>query len=353
MKSKVYFTEVVTNDLADRVTGLKKILEIMSSEVFYERGEYIPVKITIGDSQCVYNINTELVKTVVTMLKNKGTKPFLFDTNVIYEGQRQNAVDHLTLAQNKGFGHNRVGAPFVIADGVFGLDGREFAIQGSYIHKVKVPSFVGIVDSLVVLSHATGHIVSGYAGAIKNVAMGMSCRPTKQVQHSALKPKITEKKCIYCRCCLIICPEKAIIAQGDKAFIDPEKCVGCGECLCACKFNAVSINWEEEPLVFARKMAETAHCILNKFKKKIFINFAFDITKECDCISRKNEKMVARNLGIFASQDIVSVDRATADLSYRYRETEFLETTKRIYDTMIEYSAELGTGNPEYDLVEI
>lgn len=350
MASKVYFAPVEGNTGEERATGLKKLLQALDGEMKYARHEYVPVKVTIGDSGCVYNVSPELVKMVVSALKSKGAKPFLFDTNVIYEGRRQNAVDHLTLVQNKGFSHNRVGAPFIIADGVFGLDGKEFAVPGKHIRKIKVPTFVGLTDTLVVLSHATGHIVSGYAGAIKNVAMGLSCRPTKQVQHSALKPKIIEKKCTGCGCCLVLCPVKAISWRGKMAFIDQEKCLGCGECLCACKFEAILINWDEDPLVFARRMTEVAHCILKQFKNKLFINFAFDVTKNCDCISAKNDQMIARDIGLLASSDIVSLDRATTDLLGAGQKTDFLPSKKKIYDTMISYGVELGMGNAEYEL---
>lgn len=351
-QSKVYFVPVEGISGEERIAGLKKLLPMLDGEMKYSPNEYLPVKITIGDSGCVHNVNPDLVRTVVATLKSKGAKPFLFDTNVIYKGQRQNAVDHLTLAQNKGFGHNRVGAPFIIADGVFGLDGKEFAVNGKHIQKIRVPSFVGMVDSLVALSHVTGHIVSGYAGAIKNVAMGLACRPTKQVQHSTLKPKISQKKCASCGCCLVICPVKAISWQGSKAFIEQEKCIGCGECLCACKFNAILINWDEDPLVFAQRMTEVAHSILKQFKDKLYVNFAFDVTKECDCISTKNDEMIARDIGILASRDIVSLDRATTDLLYERRKTDFLPARKKIYDTMLEYGVELGMGSAEYELVE-
>jgi uncharacterized Fe-S center protein len=288
---------------------------------------------------------------VVSYIKAKGAKPFLFDTGVIYEGRRKNAVDHLNLVQNKGFSHSRVGAPFIIADGLFGGDGKEIEINAAHIKKIKVPSFVGLLDNLVVLSHITGHIVSGYAGAIKNVAMGMSCRPTKQVQHSSVKPHVIEQKCTSCGCCLLVCAAKAISSKDAKAFINPQICLGCAECICACKFDAISINWQEDSLIFAKRMAEVANFILSEFKNKFFINFAFDITKECDCISTKEEMMIARNLGILASFDIVSLDKASVDLAVAYRQTDFLKDMKNVYETMLKHAQKIGMGNLEYNLI--
>ncbi|MFQ5680870.1 MAG: DUF362 domain-containing protein, partial [Candidatus Omnitrophota bacterium] len=264
--------------------------------------------------------------------------------------ERQNAVDHLNLVQSKGFGHSRAGAPYIIADGVFGRDGCELDIASSVLKKIKVPSFVGMLDSLVVLSHITGHILAGYAGAIKNVAMGMSCRPTKQVQHSSLRPHIIREKCALCRCCMEICPVKAIAQRGNTAEIDKALCLGCGECLCACKFDAVSVNWDEDEDIFARRMAETAQAILDKFKNKLFINFAWDISKECDCISTAKEEIIAADLGILASSDILALEKATVDL-VRQTGKDFPGGNRA--DKMLSAGHRAGLGNLEYRLIEI
>ncbi|MBP7216219.1 MAG: DUF362 domain-containing protein [Candidatus Omnitrophica bacterium] len=239
MKSDVYFVSLSSSHLKERQVALARLIEKANPHLTFREGEFVPVKITIGDTDCVYHVHPALVSMIIAAIAQQKAKPFLFDTSVIYKGQRQNAIDHLALAQRKGFTYEQTGAPFIVADGVFGNDGKEFTVSSNDIKKVRTPSFVGMVDSLLVLSHATGHIVSGYAGAIKNVAMGMSCRATKQVQHSSLKPSVIEKRCTACGCCIAICPVKAITYVKKKAFIDQGVCVGCGECLCACKFDAI------------------------------------------------------------------------------------------------------------------
>jgi len=353
MKSDVYLIEIKENDLEARCGALQKLLENITPFENYKKDEFIPVKLTIGDSQCVYNMHPELVKIIISEIKKSKARPFLFDTNVIYKGERLNAINHLNLAQSKGFGHTKVGAPFIIADGAFGQDGKEHAIESDYIKKIKIPSFIGSLDSLLVLSHATGHILTGYAGAIKNVSMGMVSKPTKQAQHSSLKPHVIEKRCAACGCCIKICPAQAISFKKEKAFIDQAKCLGCGECLCACKFDAIFINWSEDHDVFAKRMVETAIFILSKFKNKFFITFGFDITKECDCISTKNEKIFSENIGILASRDPLAIDKATVDLVNKgkdlFKETGLLETHK----TMFEYGLKKGLGNPDYNLIKI
>jgi len=350
MKSVVYFSKTNNKNVEERAGALKRLIKAADPFAGCKKDEIIPVKITIGDSQCVYHVSPELVKIVVSELKAKKARPFLFDTNVIYKGERQNAVDHLTLANNKGFGHSKIGAPFVVADGLLGQDGKEHHIHSDHINKIKTPSFVGMTDSLVVISHVTGHILAGYAGAIKNVAMGMSCKPTKQVQHSSVKPCVTAQKCTACGCCISICPVSAISWKEETALIDPKVCVGCGECLCACKFDAIGVNWKEDALIFCKKIADTAEFILSKFKNKFFINFLFDVTKECDCISAKNEQIIMQDLGILASTDALSVDKAAADLINKGEDVFLKAQGRGEYNEMFKYAAQKKLGNLGYDL---
>lgn len=356
MKSDVYFIKLDDTDTRKRNAALLKLLEHADPFSNYKKNEFIPVKLTIGDTKCVYHVNPDLVKSVIACIKDKEAKPFIFDTNVIYKGSRLNAVDHLTLAQNKGFAHSRVGAPFIVADGIFGHDGKEHVLDSEYIKKIKVPSFVGMLDNLVVLSHATCHILSGYAGSLKNVAMGMVSRPTKKAQHSSLKPHVIEEKCTSCGRCIDICPANAIFKRGErawKAFIDKSKCLGCGECLCACNFGAIFINWGEDTDIFAKRMIDVAKFILSKFKNKFFINFAFDVTKECDCISTKNEKIICGDIGILASKDIVALDKATLDLINTGEDLIFKEKSQTTHNTMLQYAHKKGLGNLDYTLIEL
>ncbi len=76
-------------------------------------------------------------KVVVKKLKKQGAKPFVFDTNVIYHGKRQNAVDHLNLAYQKGFAPGRIGCPYIIADSVFGSDSIALKADFKNIQEIK------------------------------------------------------------------------------------------------------------------------------------------------------------------------------------------------------------------------
>ena len=233
----------------------------------FKKGSFVGIKMTIGDKGSTGYIKPESVSLLVRKLKKQGAKPFVFDTNVIYKGQRQNAVDHLTLAYNKGFTPGKLGCPYIIADGVFGNDSHRVKFDFKNVKEIKIPSLVMVLEDLIVLSHVTGHMMSGYAASIKNVAMGLASRAGKQVQHSSLKPTIDVGKCTLCGTCIEHCPVSAISEHSGKAYINSRICVGCAECISACKLDAVTINWNEDPLIFIERMTEYATGILSKVKR--------------------------------------------------------------------------------------
>jgi len=355
MKNKIYFLPIKEDKLDNYLPHIKKGFNEIANLFPFNKNEVIPIKITIGDSTCTHNIKPEVIKIIIDILRKKETKPFLFDTSVIYKGRRQNAIDHLSLAQTKGFSLARLSIPYIIADGLFGLDGKEYKIDSEYLDKIKIPSFIGLLDNLIVVSHITGHILTSYAGAIKNIAMGMSCKPTKQVIHSSEKQKIIEERCTYCGCCLEVCPANAIILQQEQqiALIQKELCTGCGECLCVCKYAAIQPIWKENHLIFIKRLVDVAHFILSKFKKKIFINFLIDITENCDCVSDYREKKLCHNIGILIGEDVLSIEKASIDLisqqGFKYDD----ENSKLNIETLLYYGKEKGIGVLDYEIIKI
>jgi len=318
----------------------------------FKKNSFVGIKMTVGDEKNRGFIKPEIVRLVVDHLKERGTRPFVFDTNVIYKGKRQNAIDHLNLAYKKGFTSDNLGCPYIIADSVFGTDSISIPVDFKNIREIKVPSIVRVLDDLIVLSHVTGHIMSGYAASIKNVAMGMASRAGKQIQHSSIKPQTRTDSCTMCECCIEVCPVSAISVRDEKAFIDSDICIGCGECISACKFDAVNINWQEDAEVFAERMAEYACGILSRIKRRLFFNFAFDITEECDCISGDDPRIVD-DLGIFASRDVLAVDKACYDI-LRGESDVFSRNGKiNSHIHLFRYAEEIGLGSLDYKIIEI
>jgi uncharacterized Fe-S center protein len=351
MKPEVYFKPVL--DSNQRRDCLVEVLDSLQSWFkTLKQGEIVGIKTTIGDSKNRGHIKPELIKLVVDKLNALEVKSFCFDTNVIYKGMRMNAVDHMNLAYSKGFSPEHLGCPFIIADGVFGTDSRVMKVNLKNLKEIRVPSLIMVLENLIVLSHITGHMLTGYAASIKNVGMGMASRAGKQIQHSSVKPSIIKDKCTLCGCCIDICPVGAISKKQDKAFIDSSVCIGCGECIGACKFDAVQINWEEDANIFIERTTEYARGILSQIKRKIFLNFAFDITKECDCLAGDDPKIV-EDAGIFASDDILAVDKACFDVLAGKGDVFAKHQNTRVHLHQFSYAQEIGLGSLDYELIRL
>ena len=351
MKPRVYFKSL--QDSGDRQNCLAEVLDRPLSEwEGIKQDEIVGIKSTVGDTENRGYIKPELIKLVVNKLKGMNLKPFVFDTNVIYKGMRMNAIDHLSLAYEKGFGSEHLGCPFISADGIFGADSRAININLKNLKEIRVPSLISILENLVVLSHITGHMLTGYAASIKNVGMGMASRAGKQIQHSSVKPRIIKDKCTLCGCCIDVCPAGAISKKQDqdRVLIDSSLCLGCGECISACKYDAIQINWQEDTNIFLERIAEYAWGILTRIKRRIFFNFAFDITKECDCLAG-NDPNIINDVGIFASDDILAVDKACFDiLTSKGGDVFARHQNTQAHLHQFNYAQEIGLGNLDYEL---
>ncbi len=351
MKPEVFFSRLKKGEKkSDCLNTLLSGIDAYISE--FKKDCFVGIKMTVGDSGSTGYVKPEVVNVLVEKLKSQGAKPFVFDTNVIYKGQRQNSVDHLNLAYGKGFTPDKLGCPYIIADSVFGTDSRVIKANFKNVKEIKVPSLVKVLEDLIVLSHVTGHMMSGYAGSIKNVAMGMASRAGKQIQHSSMTPSIKPSECTLCGCCIEVCPVSAISENRGKAFINSNLCIGCGECIACCKFDAVKINWREDTNIFAERMAEFACGILSGIKRKIFINAAFDITEECDCISGDDPR-IAGDLGIFASRDVLAVDKACYDMLTESNDIFSRKEKIKAHLHQFKYAHKIGLGSLSYNLVEL
>ncbi|MEW6599898.1 MAG: DUF362 domain-containing protein [Nitrospirota bacterium] len=351
MESEVYFSPLQKQQ--SRTDCFETLVRAIARDVSqFSAGSFVGIKMTVGDEGSTGFIQPELVRVLVETLKGQGAKPFVFDTNVIYSGRRQNSVDHLNLAYRKGFTPDKLGCPYIIADSVFGTDSKSVKVDFHNVKELKVPSLVTVLEDLIVLSHVTGHIMSGFAASMKNVAMGMASRAGKQIQHSSLKPYIDTFKCSLCGACIEHCPVSAISEQSGKAFINSGLCIGCCECISACKLDAVNINWREDANIFAERMAEYACGILSMIKRKLFINFAFDVTEECDCISGNDPRIVS-DTGIFASSDVLAVDKTCFDMLTRSRDIFSRGGRIKAHLHEFQYAEKIGLGSTHYRLVEI
>ncbi len=218
--------------------------------------------------------------------------------------------------------------------------------------EVGIAREIAYADALVNLSHFTGHLVTHYGAALKNLGMGCSSRAGKLNQHSSVKPSVIEKKCTGCLVCLQWCPTNSIREVDDKAKINKATCIGCGQCLSVCKFDAIHYNWGISSQEVQERMVEHAFAVLKNKKDKItHLTFLTHITLDCDCLA-KDEKPVVNDIGILASNNPVAIDKAALDLIEQYAGSKFGNITQRnnLPLTQIYYAESLGMGSSNYNL---
>ncbi len=354
MPANVYFIPVADGLSADKqAIAMAKIFETSGASQTIGRNDFVAIKVHVGEKKNTTHVKPELVKELVEKTKVLGGQPFLTETSTLYKGERENAIKHILHAHNHGFGIENIGAPFIMSDGLTGNTEYEVEINGELHKTVKVAREVLSADTLFVVSHPTGHPAAGLGACIKNIGMGLASRMGKMRQHSAMLPEVNNKSCQYCQKCIKWCPQDAIIEQGGKAFIIAEKCIGCGECLAVCRFDAVKYDWNAESGYMQRSMAEHAYgSVIGKPGKCFYFNVLIDMTKDCDCFSVKQHKLIP-DIGILASDDPVAIDKATLDLTAKAHGKTLAEMSYAHHDAMIQIShaAKIGMGSLDYQLI--
>jgi uncharacterized Fe-S center protein len=308
-----------------------------------------------GEEENVGYVNPSYIATIVKAIKKMQARVFLTDTNALYKGSRTNTVEHLDLAYRHGFTPQNVGAPAVIADGIKSDEDQQVKIKGDFIKTAYVASGIRKADSLVVVSHFKGHIVSGFGGAIKNLGMGCASRRGKLIQHGGIAPVVYAQKCVSCGACIEKCPVEAIQYVERKAKINPKICIGCAGCIAACPVAAIDVQWEKGADVLQEKMVEYAKAaVKDKEDDCVYLNFAIKITKECDCLAKDDPKVVS-DIGIFLSFDPVAIDAASADKVNEAAGKDIIKELHpdRDWRRQLVHAEKIKLGSCVYELVKI
>jgi uncharacterized Fe-S center protein len=311
--SKVYF--IKETDKVDKLLEKAELGKIIAKD------DFVVLKIHFGERGNTAFLKPDRVKPLVKRVRKLGGNPFWADANTLYEGGRQNTLDHLQTAFDHGYTFGKTGAHVLIADGLHGKTAEKIQVNYKHFKILKVAPLIFEADVLISLAHFKGHMLTGFGGAIKNVGMGLGTRVGKLDMHTDCEN----------------CPERTT---------------------CLKKKNIESC-WVGSPDLVQEKMTEYATGILERFKnKRAFINFITDVTENCDCMEYNSEPMVP-DIGILASFDPVAIDQASIDLvnqtEGRIKGNDKFNT---IYpgvnwETQLSYGEEIGLGSRKYELVAL
>lgn len=293
-KSKVYFTKEITPE------SLIKIYEKLGVEL---KGK-IGVKVSTGEAGAKGYLKADLIGPFVQKLN--GT---IIECNTAYPGKRNNAKEHLKVAEAHGF-TSFADVDIMDADGEFKVpvkDGKhlKYDIIGENFKKY---------DSIVNLAHGKGHAMGGFGANLKNQSIGIASRNGKAYIHSC--------------------------GQTE----DPDECW--------------KVEYEQKD--FIESMAEAAKAVSDYLKEEgkqiVYITVMNAISVDCDCDKNQGDP-VMEDLGILASLDPVANDQAFIDMLWNSNDpghTKMMERVDRQEGRHItEYAEEIGLGSTKYELIEI
>ncbi len=288
--SKVYFTKDISSN------GLLKIYKALN----YELKGKVAVKISTGEPGGHNFLQPQLIKELVQKLN--GT---IVECNTAYPGRRNTTEAHLETIKEHGFLNI---APCDIMDSEGEM---ELSIQnGFHLKKNYIGKNFENYDSMLVLSHFKGHMMGGFGGALKNIAIGIASSHGKVLIHTAGKSE-----------------------TFDDAFSTDQDS-------------------------FLESMADANKSVIDYMGAEniAYISVANRLSVDCDCDSHPAEPEMA-DIGIFASLDPVSIDKACVDAVYNSPD----EGKKALIERMesrhgirtVEAAHELGLGDIEYKLINI
>ncbi len=359
--SKVFFLPI-EKSLTDE--GFSKLLNSAADKRGIRPMDTLAVKIHPGEEGNTSFVSPKYVNRIIEALDPGTDRVFLTDTTVLYPGKRMTAPDYLKLIHEHGFGMPDT-PPFIIADGLHGEDETTVKMPESFhTDEAHIAFTISSSDTLAVISHFKGHLLSGFGGALKNLGMGCASRAGKLYQHSSVKPLIKTEKCTACGICAAHCHVKAI-SVGAYAKIDSAICTGCGECLGRCPEEAVRVSWNQNMNIFLKRMAEYAWATVHVSRPVVYVNFLTSIVPDCDCMQDSKAPFVD-DIGILAAIDPVAIDTASLDLvtAAPASENSPVKAGKGVNKftayrpdingiLQLSIAESIGLGSMEYELIEI
>jgi uncharacterized Fe-S center protein len=300
----------------------ERLLRRVQLENVVKKGEPVAVKMHFGSWGAFKIIRPAFVRKVVDSVREAGGKPFVCDT------VRIKGIDYLEVAAQNGITPQSVNAPVILADGLNGLDYVKVECSQK-MPFAPVASCIHDAPSMIVLSHCKGHVQAGYAGAVKNLAMGgvsAQNREDAQVRKKVGRAgmhllhrgdiEYDASLCDVCGQCIDACPLEALSIKDDELVLDRKKCWSCCRCARVCPTGAMKAPEVGED--FQDGMAEVAKAVLSTFDegRVYYFNFLLDIQPECDCMPGADVNVV-QDIGILGGPNPCSVDIATCDLIAR------------------------------------
>lgn len=302
--SEVLFTSVKYDKYEASHTLPSKFERLIKKMNFGEvvKDKLVAIKMHVGRGIGFTTIHPMYIKMLINEIKANGGKPYVTDQTV--EG-----------AASRGYTEEALGAPVVDVCGVTGKYYYPLDVDFKSFKNADIAGHIMDADVLIDLSHVKGHGVCGYGGACKNLAMGAVTDRTRAQIHG-LEGAINwnSETCLRCEKCIEGCNHNANSFDDDGNYsVFLHHCTNCQHCVMVCPNSSISMG-DNLYADFQKGMAICTQKVLESFKPGhvFYINFLVNITAICDCWGFSTPSLVP-DIGIMASKDIVSIERASID----------------------------------------
>ena len=293
-KAKVFYTKNINSE------SLIKIYEALGVELNGKVG----VKVSTGEAGSKGYLKADLIGPLVKKLK--GT---IIECNTAYPGKRNNAEDHLKVAEEHGF-TSYANVDIMDNDGEFKIPVK----KGKHLKYDLVGNHLKDYDCMLNLAHAKGHAMGGFGANLKNQSIGVASRNGKAYIHSCGQD------------------ENPDTAWGRKY----------------------------EQIEFIEAMAEAALAVSDYFEENnkpiLYISVMNALSVDCDCDCNQGDP-VMDDLGIIASLDPVANDQAFIDMVWSSKDEGAHLLQERINRQLgreiLPYAESLGLGTRNYELINI
>ena len=278
----------MTTDISS--TGMLKVYQALGK---LAKGN-VAIKLHMGEPGNQNYLRPELLKELTQTVK--GT---FVDSNVYYGGARGNTEGHLQVAKEHGFTF----APVDILDAEGEV--RLPINGGKRLQEAIIGSHYKNYDFIISIAHFKGHMMAGFGGTFKNLAVGMASKNGKGAIHN----------------------------------------------------DSGGGMWSTSGNAFFEKIVEYTKAVIDdKQGELIYINVLNNLSVDCDCSAGAAHPEI-KDIGILASLDPVALDKASVDLVYAAPEkerkhlVERIESRNGIYQLI--YAEQLGLGSQKYELVKL